>query len=142
MDPISISGIVLSLIKTFTDKAWPDPAKKAEAELRLIEMQQNGEFRQQELQLSAVIEEAKSADPWTSRARPSFLYVVYVMILASIPMGILHAFAPETAAAIAVGMQAWLAAIPSEVWTLFGAGYLGYAGARSFDKAKRLDVRK
>ena len=27
-----------------------------------------------------------------------------------------------------------LAAIPDSLWWLFGAGYLGYTGARSFDK--------
>jgi len=29
-----------------------------------------------------------------------------------------------------------LAAIPDSLYTLFGAGYLGYTGARSFDKIK------
>jgi len=33
--------------------------------------------------------------------------------------------------------MAWLSvlgAIPENLWWLFGAGYLGYTGARSFDK--------
>lgn len=138
--PIPIADGILAIGKTIIDRVWPDATKQAEAQLRLIELQQSGELRDLEVRLSAIIEEARSADPWTSRARPSFLYVVYLMILASIPMGVLHAFAPTVASGIAVGMQAWLAAIPSEVWTLFGAGYLGYTTARSWDKTKRMDV--
>jgi len=38
--------------------------------------------------------------------------------------------------AAAAGMVAWLAAIPEEMWWLFGAGYLGYAGLRTWDKTK------
>ena len=30
-----------------------------------------------------------------------------------------------------------LAAIPEELWWLFGTGYLGYTGARSFDKRRK-----
>ena len=84
--------------------------------------------------MSAILAEANSDDPWTSRARPSFLYVVYLMILASIPMGFLTAFNPEVALAVTNGMKDWLAAIPESMWTLFGAGYLGYTGAREFGK--------
>jgi hypothetical protein len=31
--------------------------------------------------MAAVLAEAESPDPWTSRARPSFLYVMYVLLL-------------------------------------------------------------
>ncbi len=85
--------------------------------------------------------EAKSADPWTSRARPSFLYVVYTFILAAIPMGFLFAFEPETAEAVTEGVRLWLAAIPGEMWALFGAGYLGYSGMRSYDKRKLIELQ-
>lgn len=81
-----------------------------------------------------IVAEASSSDPWTSRARPSFMYVVYIMILASLPMGILTAIYPETSIAVTAGMKSWLAAIPDSMWTLFGVGYTGYAAARTFDK--------
>ena len=45
--------------------------------------------------LSAIVTEARSPDPWTSRARPSFLYVMYVMLLWAIPMGVLAALLYE-----------------------------------------------
>ncbi len=84
--------------------------------------------------MSAIVMEAQSSDPLTSRARPAFLYVMYIMILTSIPMGILFALNPILAADIIKGVQAWLDAIPTEMWALFGAGYLGYTNKRSEDK--------
>ena len=119
------------------DKFFPDPTEKAAAQLKLMTMQQNGELKELEVRMSAILAEAQSADPWTSRARPSFLYVVYLMILASIPMGFLTAFNPEVALAVTNGMKGWLAAIPESMWGLFGAGYLGYTGAREFGKHSR-----
>ncbi|MDP4546499.1 holin family protein [Marinobacter sp. MDS2] len=116
------------------DKIWPDPAEREKAKAQLLQMQQNGELKELETRMSAILAEANSKDGWTSRARPSFLYVMYAMILSAIPMGILHAFQPELAQHIAAGMQAWLAALPEELWWLFGAGYLGYNTARSVDK--------
>lgn len=116
------------------DKIWPDPAEREKAKAQLLQMQQNGELKELETRMSAILAEAQSSDPWTSRARPSFMYVMYAMILASIPMGVLHAFDPSMAVNIADGMKAWLSAIPQEMWMLFGVGYTGYAWARSKDK--------
>jgi hypothetical protein len=36
--------------------------------------------------------EAQSADPWTSRARPNFLYVMYILLPTALPTGVLSAF--------------------------------------------------
>ena len=116
------------------DKIWPDPAEREKAKAQLLQMQQNGELKELETRMSAILAEAQSKDPWTSRARPSFMYVMYTMILASIPMGVLHAFDPAMAVSIADGMKAWLSAIPQEMWMLFGVGYTGYTYARSKDK--------
>jgi len=136
--PISAA---LGLIPTILDKIIPDPAQKAAATLKLLELQQSGDLKELETQMSAIVMEAKSADPWTSRARPSFLYVVYIIILMALPMGVLSAFSQETATAIAEGFKAWLAAIPSEMWSLFGIGYLGYVTGRSYDKKKILEAK-
>jgi len=130
-DPLSAA---LDVGGKLIDKLIPDPAAKAKAKLDLMTLAQNGELQELETRMSAILAEANSSDPWTSRARPSFLYVIYLMILAAIPMGFLTAFSPETALAVTEGMKDWLAAIPDSMWTLFGAGYLGYAGARSLDK--------
>ena len=137
--PFVVSGIV-ELGKTLIDAIFPDKtaqeAERLKAELALATLSQNGELQKMATQLSAIIAEANSADPWTSRARPSFLYVMYTMILWSIPMGFLFAFKPEIADAVINGMTTYLGKIPQEMWWLFGAGYLGYTGARSWQKTK------
>lgn len=133
MDPVTITNI-LGIGGKLVDKLFPDPQAKAQAQLELMRLAQEGELRELEIRMSAIVAEAKNSDPWTSRARPAFLYVIYVMILAAIPMGVVSAFSPETATHVADGMSAWLAAIPDGMWATFGIGYSGYAVARSWDK--------
>ncbi len=137
MDLTGIGTAVVGIGGKLIDKFFPDPVEAAKAKAELLRMQQAGELKELETRMSAILAEAKSSDPWTSRARPSFLYVVYIIILAAIPMGILHAYKPDLAVGIAEGFKAWLNAIPGDMWWLFGAGYLGYTGARSLDKRKK-----
>jgi hypothetical protein len=132
MDFLGIGNVISGTINKVADKFFVDAADKEAFKLKAIELQQAGEFKSQEIALSAILAEAQSNDPWTSRARPSFLYVMYIMIIAAIPMGILSVFKPDMAVQVAAGMRAWLAAIPDTLWTVFGVGYLGYTGARSF----------
>lgn len=129
----------IDLIGKAIDKIFPDPAQRDAAKLEMLKAQQDGSLKEIEIQMSAIIAEAKSADPWTSRARPSFLYVIYFMILVSVPMGILSAFRPDIALQVADGMKAWLAAIPDSLWAVFGVGYTGYTVARSAWDKKALD---
>ena len=133
IEPIT-AGI--ELIRTAIDKFVPDPAQRDAAKLAMMQAERAGDLDQIKVQMSAILAEASSADPWTSRARPSFLYVVYLLILFSIPMGVLHAFNPEAAADIAKGSQLWMQAIPAEIIDLFKWVMLGYIGGRSFEKAK------
>ncbi len=83
---------------------------------------------------STIIAEASARDPWTTRARPAFLYMMYLMILCSLPMGLLSAISPATANAIAMGMRSYLTALPEPLYTLFATGYLGYTAARQWGK--------
>ncbi len=138
MDLTGIGTALVGISSKVIDKIFPDPVEAAKAKAQLAQMQQNGELKELETRMSAIIAEANSSDPWTSRARPSFLYVVYVIILAAIPMGFLHAVRPDMAMNVATGFKLWLDAIPSDMWMLFGAGYLGYTGARSYDKRKTI----
>lgn len=135
MDPITLSGI-FSIGSKIIDKIFPDPEQKAKAQLELLQMQQNGELEQIKVQLSAIITEAQSADPWTSRARPSFLYVVYILLLWSLPMGVLFIFNPDAAARFTDGFKVWMNAIPESILTLFGTVMLGYVVGRSWEKTK------
>ena len=129
-------GAIFNMGSKIIDKIWPDKVEAEKAKIRLLEMQQNGEFRELEERMKAIVTEASSSDPWTSRARPSFMYVMYLMILAAIPMGFLFAFKPEVAMAVTAGVKNWLQAIPEEMWWLFGAGYLGYTTSRGYEKIK------
>ena len=75
-------------------------------------------------------------DPWITRARPTFLYVMYALLLGAIPAGLIAAVRPATAQAIAAGMAAYLNAIPEPLYALFGTGYLGYTVAREWGKGR------
>ena len=116
------------------DSLYTSDSERAEAKLKLATLQQQGKLETLQTRMSAILAEANSKDPWTSRARPSFMYVMYIMILTAIPMGILSAFQPEIAERIATGMKMWLDAIPESMWALFGVGYTGYAVSRTYDK--------
>jgi hypothetical protein len=78
-------------------------------------------------------------DLWTIRARPTFLYVMYAVILWAFPVGLIGAFNPRVATAMTVAMAAYLTALPEPVYTLFATGYLGYATLRQWGKVKGSD---
>ena len=131
----SLIGPIASII----DKIIPDPKARDAAKLELIKLQGSQDMETLRTQLSAILAEAQSPDPWTSRARPSFLYVIYAMILWAIPMGILAAFRPDAAAHIAQGMNDYLRGLPEPLYALFGTGYLGYAAVRQWGIAKGVE---
>lgn len=66
---------ILTIIPSILDKIFPDPKQRSQAKLKLLEAEQSGKLKEIEASLGAILAEAKSNDPWTSRARPSFLYV-------------------------------------------------------------------
>lgn len=133
-----IDGII-GPIAGLIDKIIPDPRARDAAKLELLKLEGSRELDQVKVQMAAIIAEAQSPDPWTSRARPSFLYVMYALLLWAIPMGLIAAARPDMAAAIARGMNAYLTGIPEPLYALFGTGYLGYTAARSWGKAKGVE---
>lgn len=131
----ALIGPVTSLI----DKVIPDKKARDQGKLELLQLQGSQELAEIQARLSAVVAEANSHDPWTSRARPSFLYVIYVLLLWSLPMGLLAAFSPQTAKDIAEGINAYLSGLPEPLYALFGTGYLGYTAARQWGKVAGSD---
>ena len=131
----SILGPLASII----DKIIPDKAARERAKLELLELQGSQELDAVQARLSAIVAEAGSADPWTSRARPSFLYVMYALLLWALPMGLIAAIRPEAARDIAAGMNAYLSGLPEPLYALFGTGYLGYTAARQWGKIKGVE---
>lgn len=130
-----IEGLIGPVAKLL-DRIIPDKAAREAAKLELLRLEGSQELETIRVQVMAIVAEANAADPWTSRARPSFLYVMYALILWAMPMGMIAAVEPAMAKAIGEGMTAYLKGIPEELYVLFGTGYLGYTAARSWGKAK------
>ena len=131
----SLIGPIASII----DKIIPDKQARERAKIELIKLEGSHEMAAIEARLSAIVAEAESRDPWTSRARPSFLYVMYAIILFALPMGVLSAFSAEAATQIGGGITAYLRGLPDELYALFGTGYLGYTAARQWGKVKGVE---
>lgn len=136
---MAMLDLLVGPIASIIDKIIPDKEAQARAKLELIALEGSQEMKMIEAQLQAIVAEANSKDPWTSRARPSFLYVMYILLIAALPMGVLSAFSPETARNISAGMNAYLAGLPEPLYALFGTGYLGYTAARQWGKVKGVD---
>ncbi|MES2755521.1 MAG: holin family protein [Pseudomonadota bacterium] len=133
---MSIIDGIIGPIAGLLDKIIPDPKARDQAKLALLQLEGSQEMERTKARMAAVLAEAQSTDPWTSRARPSFLYVMYALLLWAIPMGLIAAVQPGMARDIAAGMNAYLAGIPEPLYALFGTGYLGYTVAREWGKAK------
>lgn len=133
---MAIFEAIIAPMAKLIDKIIPDPAARDRAKLELLKFQGDQEAQVIAVHMQAIVAEAQSNDPWTSRARPSFLYMMYTLILWSIPMGLIAAVDPRMATGIAGGMTAYLRGIPEELYALFGTGYLGYTAARAWGKAK------
>jgi hypothetical protein len=130
-----IEGLIGPVAKLI-DRIIPDPEARDHAKLELLKPEGSQEMDAIKTRMTAIVAEANSADPWTSRARPSFLYVMYALLLWAIPMGLIAAARPDMAKSIAEGMNAYLTGIPEPLYALFGTGYLGYTAARAWGQAK------
>ncbi len=137
--PFPILDPLIAPLSRVIDRVLPDPEARERAKLELLQLEGTQEMETLRTRLSAILIEAQAADPWTSRARPGFLYVMYAMILWSLPMGLIAALSPDTARAVAAGMTGYLNALPEPLYALFGTGYLGYATLRQWGKAKGTD---
>jgi hypothetical protein len=136
---MSILEAIVGPVSKLLDKIIPDPQARDRAKLELLKLQGDQEMATISAQMQAIVAEAQSTDPWTSRARPSFLYMMYALVLWSIPMGLIAAADPVMAKGIADGMTAYLRGIPEELYALFGTGYLGYTAARTWGKVKGVE---
>lgn len=129
-----------NVIAPLLDKLIPDKAAASKAKFELAQLEQQGELEAAKVQLSAILAEAQSADKWTSRARPSFLYVMYAFILMhGLVLPLLAAFFDLPLASVYASMKNGLEAIPEGMWWTFATGYLGYTTARQIGKIKGAD---
>ena len=82
---MSLIEAVISPLAKLIDKIIPDPQARERAKLELVRLEGAQELETIRTRLSAILAEAQSPDPWTSRARPGFLYVMYALLLWSLP---------------------------------------------------------
>lgn len=115
----------------------PDKEAAAKAELDLLVLHQQGELKELETRMSAIVAEANSKDPWTSRARPAFMYVFYfVIITLTLVAPLVGVFSPQAMTDFYANVKLGFEAIPEALWWTFSAGYLGYTGFRTNEKLK------
>ena len=74
---MSILEAIVGPVSKLLDKIIPDPQARDRAKLELLKLQGDQEMQTITAQMQAIVAEAQSSDPWTSRARPSFLYMMY-----------------------------------------------------------------
>lgn len=116
------------------DKFVADPQQRDAAKLALLQANQAGELKELEEAAQNIRAEATSPDKWVSRARPTFLYVMYIIFGACFLGAILSVWFPTETKTAADNLGYFFDALPEELYWLFGSGYLGYSAARSYDK--------
>lgn len=129
-------GSIISAIFTGIDAITTSDEERLKLKQAALEAGRAGRLEDYKIQLSAILAEAQSPDKWTSRARPAFLYVIYEMVQVALIGAIASIWFPEHVQEAADALGRLLNAIPDAMWALFGAGYLGYTGARTWEKGK------
>ena len=129
-----IWDIVGSVINKVLDRI-PDPAAREAAKIEMVKANQAGEFKELDARYSAILAEATSSDPYTSRARPAFMYLFYfVLLMLVIVAPFVGVFFPAQMTTFYANVGAGFADIPEAMWWTFSAGYLGYTTARTIEK--------
>jgi hypothetical protein len=119
-----------------TGKEPLDANKAAELALKAQEL----EATLEQTKLSIAVAEASSQDKWTSRARPSFMYVFYFLLISLVIVApFIGVFFPAQMTQFYVNVAAGFKAVPDAMWATFTCGYLGYVGARQYGKVKGSD---
>jgi hypothetical protein len=101
-----------------------------EASLAAARQAEDYEAKMNDIAGQNIRSETGSADKFTARARPTFLYIVNAILgFNFLGLPLLHALGAKDAAPIA---------IPSDVLTLFGVVMTGYVVSRSMEKISAL----
>jgi hypothetical protein len=95
-------------------------AKVAENDFLLKQMDANLESKLQDTASANIQAEEKSGDKYTSRARPTFMYICELLILWNYAVVPLFKTGPVQ--------------LPDPLFWLFGSAILGYTGARTWEK--------
>jgi hypothetical protein len=98
-------------------------------------MVQDGEFKELETRMGAILQEAQSQHKYVALARPSFMYVFYFLIISMVVIApVVGIFRPEAMELFFIYVGKGFAAIPEPLWWTFTSGYLGYGAYRTYEK--------
>ncbi len=139
LSDLTPAGLVLDIGKQIINRLWPDPAQQAEAQLKLLQLQQAGDFKEVDAALQLALAqaninntEAQSASFFRGGWRPFIGWVcgtglAYQLLLRPLLQAALDA----------CGMKG-VTMIPLEMETLTTLlfGMLGLGAMRTFEKSK------
>ena len=138
MNPLLISGL-FSAAQSLIERFFPDPEKKAAAQLELLKMQQNGELAQlaaetdlAKLQLQVNVEEAKSTNWFVAGWRPGIGWVCGAGLAYA---ALIEPFA-RVIAKVWFGYTGEFPVISTDLTLQILMGMLGLTAARSIEKIK------
>lgn len=136
---IPVLNAVTNIGGKLIDHFFPDAGEAERRKMELFALTQSGELKELEISMSAILAEANSSDKWTSRARPSFMYLFYFVIISLVVIfPIVGVFHPESMYIFYQNVKVGFEAIPEPMWWTFTAGYLGYATNRTYEKVKKV----
>jgi len=134
LNAVTGAGGIKDLVLGILDRIKLAPEKKAEIELKLAEHEfeiQKMELEMRKAEQAAIAKEletasanitaeAQSGDAYTRRARPSFMYMMILIMLCNYLVFPL--------------INKPLVNYPEPLFWLFGSAILGYTGARTWEK--------
>ena len=122
--------LLIPVLGNVLDKIFPDKSASDAAKAKLIELQMSGELQQIMGQLEINKEEAKSTDPFTSRARP------FIMWICGVAFGYAAILEPVArfVAQVMYGYQGGFPVIDTDLTMQVLMGLLGLGALRSWDK--------
>jgi hypothetical protein len=138
MNPLLITPI-FDLVKAALNKVWPDPAAQAEAERKLLELEQAGLFKQLDADLQIALAqaatntaEAQSSSLFKSGWRPFVGWVcgcglAYQLLLRPLLQMLINLCGVQNVTLISLEM---------ETLSTLLFGMLGLGAMRSFEKSK------
>lgn len=129
MNPLLL-GPVFEIGKTLIDRFFPDPEKKREAEMALVQMAADGELKQVIAQLEINAREAMHPSVWVAGWRPFFGWAGGA--------GFVYATIGQPLIAWVASVKGWPAPPSLNIdllWVVI-TGMLGIGGLRSIEKVK------
>jgi len=138
LNPLVISGL-FSAAQSLIERFFPDPEKKAAAQLELLKMQQNGDLAQlaaetdlAKLQIQVNLEEAKSTNWFVAGWRPGIGWVCGAALAYAALIEPLARFVAK----VWFGYSGEFPAISTDLTLQILMGLLGLGAMRSIEKIK------